>query len=149
MEKSRIFAEEFGQPSQWASQAAFARSWDPAQAEALKVTPPGFLGGDTGGAPALSTAPQTLSGAESAAYGRGWAPEIAQTLGASQAIAGGSTQLGQPVAPQAIVGERGPELATATPQGTVISPLSKRRAQGFGGARMALGGIVKYPQTFP
>lgn len=47
---------------------------------------------------------------------------------------------GQPVAPQAVVGERGPELATATPRGTVIQPLPRR---GFGGTRrMATGGVV-------
>jgi len=82
IEKSRIWAEELGRPSQWREQAAFARGWAPEAAGALHQTPAGFLGEGTG-APAL------------------------------------------PTAPQAIVGEAGPELATATPQGTQITPLQQ------------------------
>lgn len=90
IEKSRIWSEEFGKPSQWASQAAFARGWQPAQAEALKTKPPGFLGEQQAGTPTAS-----------------WLPS----------------------APQAVVGEPDrygraqPELATATPQGTIMTPL--------------------------
>jgi len=64
-----------------------------------------------------------------------------QTQGYTQWAQGG-------VAPQAVVGERGPELATATPQGTVITPLNQRTARGFGGVGMAGGGVIRTPNPF-
>ena len=50
-----------------------------------------------------------------------------------------------PVAAQAVVGEQGPELATATPQGTQISPLKEDQARYLRGQlpEMAYGGTVR------
>lgn len=61
---------------------------------------------------------------------------VIQSLGGMPQMAGGGTIANG----QAIVGEAGPELATHTPQGTVITPLSKLPKKG---ARMQEGGVIR------
>ncbi len=56
-----------------------------------------------------------------------------------------------PAAPQAIVGDAGPELATGTPQGTVFTPLKqpytlpRNRSASWALPRMGSGGLVRRP----
>lgn len=66
------------------------------------------------------------------AFGMGWKPEQAGQLhqGILEGIESAISGIGAGAPGQAVVGEAGPELATATPQGTLISPLTRTYTPG-------------------
>jgi len=96
---------------------------------------------------------------ERVGFYRGQTPEQAAELAkyAGSTVYGGqvgglpqaqpATAGAAPVAAQAVVGEQGPELATATPQGTQITPLQADQARYLRGQlpQMAYGGVVSGP----
>lgn len=103
LESKRIAAEEFGSPSNWRQQSAYLRSQGMTHAD---ITPS-----------AIQQAGEALGPV---------APELApQAIGAPPAA---PAPLALPSPQQAIVGEQGPELATATAQGTQIQPLQPEQA---------------------
>jgi len=117
LESKRIAAEELGAPSDWRTQVGYLRSQGMSQAD---ITPG-----------AIQQAGQALGPV---------APELTPTVTAPT-----TTPTTPQQAQQAIVGEAGPELATATPQGTEIQPIQRESAWWLrkqGAPQMARGGIV-------
>jgi hypothetical protein len=123
LESKRIAAEEMGAPSAWRTQAGYLRSQGMTQAD---ITPgaiqqAGQALGPVAPELAISTTPAPTAPAPMAA------PQLPQA------------------AQQAVVGEAGPELATATAQGTQIQPIQRESAWWLrkqGAPQMGRGGIV-------
>ena len=118
LESKRIAAEEMGAPSAWRTQAGYLRSQGMTQAD---ITPG-----------AIQQAGQALGPV---------APELAPTTTPSPMAA---PQLPQ-AAQQAVVGEAGPELATATAQGTQVQPIQRESAWWLrkqGVPQMQQGGFI-------
>lgn len=115
LERQRVAAIEFARPSDWAARIGYYRGQTPEQAKALTQ----YAGGTVFG---------------------GQMPGVTQgaALPAIQPATAGA-------APAALVGEQGPEVASALPGGGVqITPLQQQQAQWLRGKvpQMARGGVV-------
>lgn len=123
LESKRIAAEEMGAPSDWRTQAGYLRSQGMTHAD---ITPA-----------AIQQAGQALGPV---------APEMAPQATGAPAAAPAAPTLPSPQ--QAVVGEAGPELATATPQGTQVQPIQPETAwwlRKTGTPGMQGGGYLRMP----